>query len=60
MSQPYSEAMKMRPYVTYTSCPKYSRRKTGDRITLSHFEEGNLLSETCNNTERGHEFDTCH
>ena len=56
MSQLYAEPMTIRLAVSYILYAK-SSRKTGDRITLSHFEEGNLLSETCNNTERGHEFD---
>ena len=46
------------PYATY------SRDKTGDVITFTHFEEGNLLSETQNllsetrdDTENGNESD---
>ena len=53
--QPYSEAMAMRPSVTYTPCDTYSREQTGDIITLTQFEEGSLLSETCNNTESSDE-----
>ena len=47
-SQPYSEAMDMRPTVTYTPCATSSREKTGDIIMSAQFEEGGLLCETCN------------
>ena len=40
----------MRQYVTYTPCATSSREKTGDIITLTQFEEGNLLSETLSDT----------
>ena len=53
MSQPYSESMSMHPYVTYTPCAKYLRDQTGDIITFAQFEEGNLISENCNNAEIG-------
>ena len=36
-SQPYSEAMAMRPAVTYTPCDTYSREQTGDILTFAHF-----------------------
>ena len=49
MSLPYSEAMDMRPSVTYTLYATYSKEQTGDIITFVQFEEGNLLSETCDN-----------
>ena len=42
----------MRPSVTYTPCA-ISSRKTGDIITFTQFEEGNLLSETHNDAESG-------
>ena len=29
------------------------RKKTGDVITFTQFEEGNILTETCNNAESG-------
>ena len=32
------------------------RKKNGDIITLSHFEEGNLLTETRDNTESGNKY----
>ena len=48
MSQPYSEAMDLRPAVLYKPYATSSRGVTGDIITFAHFEEGNLLSETQN------------
>ena len=39
----------MRPSVTYTLYATYSKEQTGDIITFVQFEEGNLLSETCDN-----------
>ena len=50
MSRPYSEAMDMRPAVTYTPYATSSKEQTGDVITFTQFEEGNLLTETRNNT----------
>ena len=43
----------MRLVVTYTPYATYSREQTGDIIKFEHFEEGDLLSETRDNTERG-------
>ena len=40
--------MAIRPAVSYTHYDTSSREQTGDIITLSQFEEGNLLSETQN------------
>ena len=57
-SQPYAEAMAMRPAVTYTPYATSSKEKTGDVITFPQFEEGNLISETCNDTESGDESDS--
>ena len=51
MSQPYLEAMAMRPSVTYTPQYTSSKEQTGDIITFAHFEEGDLLSETCEDSE---------
>ena len=51
--QPYSEAMAMRLSVTYTPGATSLTKKTGNIITFTHFEEGNLLSETCNYAESG-------
>ena len=56
-SQTYSEAMAMRPSVTYTPCATSSREQTGDIITFTQFEEGNLLSETSNDAESGDKYD---
>ena len=53
MSQPYSEAMAMRPFVTYKPCATSSREQTGDIITFTQFEEGNLLSKTHNDAKSG-------
>ena len=54
-SQPYSEAMAMRPYMKYTPCTISSREKTGYIITFAKFEEGNLLSETREDVENNDE-----
>ena len=56
-SQPYSEAMDMLPTVPYIPHSTYSKEKTGNTITFTHFEEGNLLSEYHNNTESGKNYD---
>ena len=56
-SQPYSEAMSMRPEVTYTPCATSSREQTGDIITFTQFEERNILTKTRNDSESGDEFD---
>ena len=53
MSRPYSEAMAMRPAVTYTPYVTSSKEQTGDIITFAQFEEGNLLTETRNDIESG-------
>ena len=52
-SQPYSEAMTMRPAVTYTPYVTSSKEQTGDVITFAQFEEGNILTETRNDAEIG-------
>ena len=41
-SQPYSEAMVVRPSVTYTPCATSSREQTGNIITFAQFEEGDI------------------
>ena len=56
-SRPYSEAMTMRPYVTYAPYAKSSKEKNGDIITFKHSEEGNLLFETHENAESGEKSD---
>ena len=58
MSRLYSEAMTMRPTVTYTPYATSSKEQTGDVITFTQFEEGNLLSETRNDTESGDDSDS--
>ena len=45
----------MRPEVAYTPYDTYSKEKTGDVIMFAQFEEGNLLTENCNDTESGDE-----
>ena len=57
-SRPYAEAMEMRPTGTYTPYATSSKEKTGDVITFAQFEEGDLISETLNNTESGDESDS--
>ena len=42
--QPCSEAMTIRPAVTYTPCAASLREQTGNIITFAQFEEGNILS----------------
>ena len=53
--------MDMRLSVTYKTCSTSPREKTGDIITFAQFEEGNLLSETCEDEKRnekiGDEYD---
>ena len=53
MSQHYSEAMAMRPAVTYTPYATSSKEQTGDVITFAQFEEGKILTETRNDAESG-------
>ena len=48
----------MRLTVTYTLYSTSSKEQTGDVITFAQFEEGNLLTETRNNTESGDESDS--
>ena len=45
----------MRPAVTYTSYATSSKEQTGDVITFTQFEEGNILTESCNDAESGDE-----
>ena len=56
-SRPYSEAMAMRPAVTYTPYATSPKEKTGDVITFTQFEEGNILTETRIDSESGDESD---
>ena len=41
-SRPYLEAMAMRPSVMCTPYSAYSKEQTGNVITFTQFEEGNL------------------
>ena len=45
----------MHQYVTCTPCDTSYREQTGGIITFAKFEEGNLLSETCEDAESGDE-----
>ena len=56
-SRSYSEAMAIRPAVTYTPYATSSKEQTGDVITFTQFEEGNILTETRNDAESGNESD---
>ena len=56
-SRSYSEAMAMRLSVTYTLYATPSKEQTGNIITFTQFEEGNLVSEDRNDAETGDEFD---
>ena len=47
--------MAMRLTVTYTPYATSSREQNGNVITFAEFEEGNLLTETRNDTESGDE-----
>ena len=51
--QPYTEAMAMRPAVTYTRFATFLREQTGDIITFAKFEGGNILTKTRNDAESG-------
>ena len=47
----------MRPEVTYTPYAASSKEQTGDVITFTQFEEGNILTETRKDAESGDESD---
>ena len=49
--------MAMRPAVTYNPYDTSLKEKTGDVITFTQFEEGNILTETCNDAESGNKSD---
>ena len=57
-SRPYAEAMAMRLTLTYTPYATSSKEQNSDVITLAQFEEGNLISETRNDTEIDDESDS--
>ena len=48
----------MRPAVTYTPYATSSKEQTGNVISFGQFEEEDLLSETCSDTEIGDESDS--
>ena len=56
-SRPYSEAMAMRPAVTYTLYATSLKEQTSDVIMFTNFEEGNILTETRNDAESGDKSD---
>ena len=56
-SRTYSEAMAMRPAVTYTLYATSSKEQTGDVINFAQFEEGNILTEIHNDAESGDKSD---
>ena len=56
-SRPYSEVMAIRPTVMCTQYATSSKEQTEDVITFAQFEEGNILTETRNNTESGDKSD---
>ena len=47
----------MHPAVTYTLYVTSSKEQTGDVITFSQFEEGNILTETRKDAESSDESD---
>ena len=47
----------MRPAVTYTLYATSSKEQTGDVNTFTQFEEGKILTKTCNDAESGDESD---
>ena len=57
MSQIYSEAMAMRPAVTYTPYVMSSKEQTGNVITFAKFDEGGILTKTRNDAESGDKSD---
>ena len=57
-SRPYAEAMAMRPEVTYIPYATSSRELTGNVIMFAQFEEGTILTETCNSAESSDQSDS--
>ena len=47
----------MHPSVTYTLCATSPKEQTGDIITFTQFEEGDLLTKTRNDAESGDKSD---
>ena len=56
-SKPYAEARAILPDVSYIPYATSPKEQNGDIIKFTQFEEKNLLSETCNDTERSNEYD---
>ena len=56
-SRTYSETMVMRPTVMYAPYATSSREQTGIIITFAQFEEGNIITKTCNDAEIGDKSD---
>ena len=56
-SQIYSEAVFMRPAVMYTPYAPSLKEQTGNVIMFAQFDEGNILTETCNDAESGDKSD---
>ena len=56
-SQSYSEVIYICSSVSCTPCAKSLREQTGDIIMFAQFEEGDLVSETRDNTESSDESD---
>ena len=50
--------MAIRPTVTYTPHATYSKEQTGDVITFTYFEEGNIWTENRNDEESGDKSDS--
>ena len=49
--------MAMLPDVSYTPYATSLKEQTGDITTLAQFEEGNILTKTCNYAESGDKYD---
>ena len=47
----------MRPAVTYTLYATSSKEQTGDVITFTQFDEGNISAKTCKYAESSDEYD---
>ena len=58
ISRTYAEAMTMLPTVTYTPYATSSKEQTANVITFAQFEEGDLLTETRNDTESGDKYNS--
>ena len=56
-SQPYPYAMTMRLAETYTLYGTSSREQNGNIIMFAQFEEGDILTKTCNDAEISEESD---